>query len=115
MIMNTDMTQTNIKQLIKQLTVECQELLAQIKIETLTESEKASLVQKLEDTAHQLLPLLENYPNEEARKIVVSILKQRLARLEVLSDTAILKIDRKINMLDQIVTNLEKKSRTKIN
>lgn len=113
--MNADMTQTNIKQQIKQLTVECQELLLQIKKETLTESEKASLVQRLEDAAHQLLPLLEDHPDKEAQKLVVSILKQRLARLEALSDTAMLKIDRKIHTIDQIVTNLEKKSRRKIN
>ncbi len=109
------MTKPDIKQQIKQLTVECQELLVRIKKETLTESEKALLVQRLEDTAHQLLPLLENHPNKEARKLVVGILKQRLARLESLSDNAMLAIDRKMYALDQIVTNLEKKARSKIN
>ncbi len=109
------MTQPNTKKQIIQLTTECQKLLARIKKETLIESEKTELVQKLEDTAHQLLPLLKDHPDETARTLVVGILKQRLARLESLSDNAMLAVDKKMSMLNTIVADLEKKSRSKIN
>ena len=109
------MTKPDIKQQGEQLTAECQNLSIQIEQKNLSDSERSKLVSELEDNAHQLLPLLEEYPNEEARKLVVGILKQRLARLESLSDNAMLAIDRKMYALDQIVTNLEKKARSKIN
>lgn len=109
------MTLSKIKQQIEQLKAECQNVIIQIKQINLTDSERSKLVSQLEDSAHQLLPLLEDYPDEEARKLVVNILKRRLARLESLSDNAMLAIDKKMHTLDQIVTNLEKKSRSKIN
>jgi len=109
------MTLSKIKQQIEKLKAECQNLIIQIKQKNLSDSERSKLVSQLEDSAHQLLPLLEDYPDEEARKLVVGILKQRLARLESLSDNAMLAIDKKMAMLDAIVTDLEKKSRSKVN